>query len=83
MQSRLLRRVEPVFPAEMLNTEGALVLSVSIDKGGNVYNAHRVSGPEILVAPAIEAVKKWKYKPYLLNGEPVAVETTVELKFPN
>src|SRR5215472_8656756 len=57
MQSRLLRRVEPVFPAEMLNTEGALVLSVSIDKGGNVYNAHRVSGPEILVAPAIEAVK--------------------------
>jgi len=83
MQSRLLSRIEPVFPAAMQRLEGTLVLRVRIDKEGSVYKADKTSGPDALVAAAIEAVKQWKYQPTLLNGEPVEVETTVDLKFPD
>jgi len=83
MQSHLLNHVEPAFPVETQPVEGTLVLRLRIDKDGNVYKAEKVSGPDALVAPVIEAVKTWKYAPYLHNGAPVGVETTVELKFPN
>jgi Gram-negative bacterial TonB protein C-terminal len=55
---------------------------VRIDKDGNVLRAEKVTGPDSLVALAIEAVKAWKYQRYLLNGAPMEVETTVELKLP-
>ena len=83
MQSHLLKRVEPAFPAETQPVEGTLVLRLRVDKDGNVYKVEKVTGPDAFVAPVIEAVKAWKYEPYLLNGAPVEVETTVELKFPN
>ena len=83
MQSRLLNYVEPAFPLETEPVEGTLVLRLRIDKDGNVYKAEKVNGPDALVAPVIEAVKAWKYAPYLLNGAPVEVETAVEFKFPN
>jgi periplasmic protein TonB len=51
-----------------------------LDKDGNVLRAEKVTGPDSLVALAIEAVKAWKYQTYLLNGAPMEVETTVELK---
>jgi hypothetical protein len=82
MQSHLLKRVEPAFPAETQPVEGTLVLRLGIDKDGNVYKVEKVTGPDAFVAPVIEAVKAWKYEPYLLNGAPVGVVTTVELKFP-
>jgi protein TonB len=44
--------------------------------------AEKISGPDALAAPAIDTVKAWKYETYLLNGVPMEVETTVELKFP-
>lgn len=83
MQSRLLSRVEPAFPAEMGQVEGTVVLRLRVDKNGNVFKVERISGPDALVSPVIEAVKSWKYKPFLLNGDSVEVETTVELKFPD
>jgi len=83
MQSRLLKRVEPEFPSGVQQVEGTLVLRLWIDKDGDVYQAEKVSGPDALVAPVSEAVKEWKYQPFVLNGGPVEVVTTVELKFPN
>jgi len=62
--------------------EGTIVLRVRIDKDGNVLEAEKITGPDALAAPVIEAVKAWKYETYLLNGSPMEVETTVELKFP-
>lgn len=83
MQSRLMKRVEHTVPAEAQQVEGTLVLRSRVDKDGKVYKAEKVSGPDALSAPFIEAVKAWKYEPFLLNGDPVEVETTVEWKFPN
>ena len=82
MQSRLLKRVEPVFPTELQPVEGTVILRVRVDKDGNVFKAEKISGPDILAAPVIDAVKGWKYEPTLINGSPMEVETTVELKLP-
>ena len=75
----LVHRVEPVYPAGTENTKYWLTLAVLVGKDGNVLNARKVSGPENLAPAAIEAVRKWKYRPYMLNGEPVELETTVDL----
>jgi outer membrane biosynthesis protein TonB len=83
MQTLLLKRVRPAFPADVGQVEGIVVLRLRVDKSGNVFKVERVSGPDALVPPVIEAVKSWKYRPFLLNGDPIEVETTVELKFPN
>jgi hypothetical protein len=82
MQSRLVTRIEPTIPAEEQQVEGTLVLRLRIDKEGNVYKAEKVSGPDALVPPVVEAVKRWKYEPFVLNGYPTEVETTLELMFP-
>ena len=81
MQSRLMKHVEPTVPADSQQVEGTVVLRLRVDKDGNVYKAEKVSGPDALSGPLIEAVKAWKYEPVLLNGDPVEVETTVEWKF--
>ena len=75
----LFDRVEPVYPAETENAKERLTLEVVVGKDGKVLNARKISGPEDLVPAAVEAVKKWKYRPYLINGEPIEVDTTVEL----
>jgi TonB family protein len=81
MQTYLLSRIDPVYPAEALaqHVEGVVVLRVRIDKNGDVFKAEKVSGADVLVPAAIKAVKQWKYKPYLLNWEPIEVSTTVEI----
>jgi TonB family protein len=83
MENRLLSRVEPVYPpeAQAEHIEGMVVLRINIDKDGKVYTADSVSGPPSLVPASIEAVKQWKYQPYLIGGEPIEVETTVEISF--
>jgi protein TonB len=83
MRTLLLKRVRPAFPADVGQVEGIVVLRLRVDKSGNVFKVERVSGPDALVPPVIEAVKSWKYRPFLLNGDPIEVETTVALKFPN
>ena len=56
--------------------QGDVVLSAVIDTNGQITNLQLVRGHPILVPAAIAAVKQWRYKPYLLNGQPVEVETT-------
>ena len=65
----------------MQHIQGVVVLSAIIDKEGNVANVQLISGHPLLAPAAIEAVKQWKYKPYLLNGTPVEVETQVQVNF--
>src|ERR1700690_3058625 len=83
MANRLLSRVEPVYPSEAQSERvaGVVVVRVVTDKSGEVSNADYVSGPPALVPAAIKAVKQWKYQPYLINGESIEVETTVEISF--
>ena len=79
----LIYRVEPAYPplAKQARIQGVVVMTALIDKGGNVQNLQVVSGHPLLAPAAIEAVKQWRYKPFLLNGQPVEVETTVTVNF--
>ena len=74
-------KVPPIYPAGAGRIQGAVVLQAIISKTGDVESLKMLSGPPILVAAAIDAVKQWKYKPYLLNGNPIEVETKVTLEF--
>jgi TonB family protein len=82
-QALLLTRVNPHYPQEAKDQhiQGTVVLSVVIDKEGNVANIQLMSGHPLLAPPAIEAVKQWKYKPYLVNGDPLEVDTQVTVNF--
>ena len=77
MQFHLHERVEPIYPPEIGGTTRKVVLQVHVDTDGNVYRAEKISGPDELASPSLEAVKKWKYEPYRLNGVPIEVATTV------
>ena len=82
-QGLLLRKVTPQYPplAKQARIQGTVVLSALIGKDGSIQNLHVVSGHPMLTNAALEAVKEWKYKPYILNGEPVEVETTINVNF--
>jgi protein TonB len=56
-------------------------LQATISREGTIENLRAVSGPPLLQQAAIDAVKQWRYRPYLLNGEPVEVETTINVEF--
>ena len=75
--------VNPRYPREARDkgVQGDVFLQATIDTNGNIASLKAVKGDPILADAAIEAVKQWKYKPYLLNGEPVEVETTIRVVF--
>jgi periplasmic protein TonB len=79
----LIRKVQPNYPqlAKQARIQGTVLLQAEISKDGTIQNLQLISGHPMLAPAAIEAVKQWRYKPYLLNGEPVAVETTVQVNF--
>lgn len=79
----LVQKVEPQYPtlARAARVQGDVVLSAVIDTNGQITNLQLVSGHPMLVPAAIAAVKQWRYKPYLLNGQPVEVETTITVIF--
>jgi len=79
----LVYHVDPPYPvlARQAHIQGTVVLTALIDKEGVIQNLQVVSGHPLLTPAAIEAVKHWRYKPFLLNGEPVGVETTVTVNF--
>jgi protein TonB len=79
----LIKKVTPNYPqlAKQARIQGQVVLRAEISKDGTIQNLQLISGHPMLTAAAIEAVKQWRYKPYLLNGEPVAVETEVIVNF--
>lgn len=82
-QGLLLQKVDPVYPplAKQARIQGTVILQVVISKSGDVENVQLFSGHPLLASAAIDAVKQWKYKPYLLNGTPVEVETRVNVNF--
>lgn len=79
----LVHQIKPNYPplAKQARIQGHVILQAIINKQGQVENLRLVSGHPMLAPAAIEAVKQWKYKPYLLNNEPVEVETTVDVNF--
>jgi protein TonB len=82
-QGLLVKRVQPAYPplARQARIQGTVVLQAQISKAGDIENLQLISGHPMLAPAAIEAVKQWKYRPYLLNGEPVEVETQVQVNF--
>jgi protein TonB len=83
MTGLLIRKVQPNYPplAKQARIQGTVVLQAQISKEGTIENLQLISGHPMLAPAAIEAVKQWRYKPYLLNGEPVAVDTQVIVNF--
>lgn len=79
----LVQRVQPAYPknAIITKTEGTVVLAALIDTQGRVTQLHAVSGHPFLIPAAIDAVRQWRYKPYILNGSAVEVETQVSVIF--
>ncbi len=82
-QALLMKKVAPVYPplARQAHIQGRVILKVRINKSGDVVNLQLVSGHPILAPAAIEAVKQWKYQPYLLYGDPIEAETNVTVNF--
>jgi protein TonB len=82
-QGLLIHKVQPAYPplARQARIQGSVVLQADISKNGTIENLHVISGHPMLTGAALEAVKQWRYKPYILNGEPVEVETQVTVNF--
>jgi protein TonB len=82
-QGLLIHQVKPTYPplARQARIQGTVVLQAVIGKDGSIQGLKVVSGHPMLAPAALEAVKQWKYKPYFLNGEPVEVDTTINVNF--
>lgn len=82
-ESRLTGRVEPQYPqiAKIAHIQGDVVLHILIDQKGHVAKVKQKSRHPILIQAAIDAMSKWNYEPFLLNGQPTDVETSVTVKF--
>jgi protein TonB len=82
-QSQLIYGPKPAYPqlAMVSRSEGTVKLQAIINRDGNIENLHLVSGPALLVNAAMEAVRTWRYRPLLLNGEPVEVITEIDVIF--
>jgi TonB family protein len=83
MAGNRLTFVPPIYPqaAKDAKLDGIVVLDAIIGKDGTITSLKLISGPDELAKSAWDAVKQWTYKPYLLNGDPVAVETTITVNF--
>ena len=83
MDGNLLEKTAPAYPviARQAHIQGTVVLQATIGKTGEIENLRVVSGPPLLRQAALDAVSSWRYKPFQLNGSPVAVETTVDVVF--
>ena len=83
MQSNLISRTMPVYPtiAKIKRIGGTVTLQASISKTGTVEDLTIVSGPMELRQSALDAVSTWNFRPYLLNGEPVEVQTQINVVF--
>ena len=82
-EALLIARVQPKYPqdARKAGIQGIVVLQSLIDTNGNVKESKIIKGDPSLTSAALDAVKQWKYKPYLLNGQPVEVDTLVSVDF--
>ena len=79
----LIKKVDPLYPPNALRmrVEGAVQMQATISKNGDITRVLVLSGDKLLSGAAVDAVKRWKYKPYLLNGEPVEIDTQITVNF--
>jgi TonB family protein len=79
----LISQPQPVYPpiAKAAHVQGLVVLHAIISKQGTIESLNVVSGPAMLQAAAVDAVKQWRYTPYLINGAPTEVDTTININF--
>jgi len=79
----IINQTRPLYPplARQARIQGNVVLHAIIDKDGRVAQLEVISGHPLLVQSALDAVKQWRYKPTLLNGDPVEVDTTITVTF--
>ena len=83
LEGMLISKTTPAYPtiARVAHVSGTVVLAAIISKEGTIVNLHVQSGHPMLTQAAMDAVKTWRYRPYLLNGQPVEVETTINVVF--
>lgn len=83
MAGQLLNKVAPKYPekAKKAHVQGTVVLNALIGKDGTIKALHVASGPAMLRQSALDAVKQWTYKPFLLNGEPIEVKTKINILY--
>jgi TonB family protein len=83
MESRLVHKIEPIYPeaARQAKVQGVVVLDAVIGTDGTVVDLRAVSGPDELAAAAVDAVKWWRFRPYVLSGQVVAVKTRLAVEF--
>jgi protein TonB len=82
-ESEIILKTMPIYPpiARAARIEGTVRLAATISKNGTIENLRVTSGPAMLQQAALNAVSCWRYRPYLLDGQPVEVETTVDVIF--
>jgi protein TonB len=80
---KLINSVAPIYPANARSSgvQGEVVVDTTIDKTGKVVKMHVVSGPLMLRESALDSLKRWKYEPSSLNGDPVEVQMQITIKF--
>lgn len=82
-EGRLLHKIQPIYPpmAKQLRIQGDVQLTALIAKDGTIEGLKAISGHPLLIRAAKDAVSQWRYKPYLLNGSAVEIETTITVTF--
>jgi len=83
MQASLVHQVTPIYPqiAKTAHISGTVILHAIIGTDGAVQDLQYISGPPLLMRSAMDAVRQWRYRPTMLNGEPVQVDTTISVVF--
>lgn len=83
MEGNLIHRIEPQYPpiAKTAGVSGAVIIKALIGRSGSIEQATVVSGSPLLSPAALQAVRQWRYRPYILNNEPVEVETQITVNF--
>ena len=82
-EGNLIYRVQPVYPplARQARIQGTVELRAIISKTGTIENLQAISGHPMLIPAALNAVRQWRYRPYLLNNNPIEVETEITVNF--
>jgi TonB family protein len=83
MSRNIVKSMEPIYPpiAKAAHVQGVVIMRAVINTEGRIEKLETVSGPSMLVSAAEDAVKQWVFKPYLLNGKPTEVATTINVNF--
>jgi protein TonB len=83
MDAQLVHRVQPDYPifAKQTHVQGVVEIAAVISKEGTIENLQILRGPPQLIRAALDAVKQWRYRPYVLNGDPIEVETRITVNF--